>query len=140
MATLAPSPVASAPVAVWTGRALSGLAVAFLVMDAGMKLAGIPAVSETATQLGWTGDTGFWRGMGGLLLACTLLYAWPRTALLGAVLLTGYLGGAIATHVRAGSPLFSHVLFGLYLALFVWGGLWLRSPELRALLPLVTKD
>lgn len=140
MATTAASPAATAPVPLWIGRVLSGLTVAFLVMDAGMKIVGIPQVGETAAQLGWPSDAGFWRGMGLLLLGCTLLYAWPRTALFGAVLLTGYLGGAIATHVRAGSPLFTHVLFGLYLALAMWGGLWLRRPELRALLPLSTKD
>jgi hypothetical protein len=70
------------------------------------------------------------------LLVCTVLYAVPQTAVLGAVLLTAYLGGAVATHVRVGSPQFSHVLFGVYLGLFVWGGLWLREPRLRALLPL----
>lgn len=74
-----------------------------------------------------------------MTLICTALYAWPRTALLGAILLTAYLGGAVATHVRIGSPLFSHVFFGIYLGLFVWGGLWLRDPRLRALFPLDTR-
>jgi hypothetical protein len=78
------------------------------------------------------------RTLGTLLLVPTLLYTWPRTALLGAILVTGYLGGAIATHLRIGSPLLTHTLFGVYLALMVWGGLWLRSPRLRALLPLVS--
>lgn len=119
-----------------TGRVFSGIAILFLLFDAGIKIAGLPIVGETSVALGWTDDVGFWRGMGVLLLACTALYAWPRTALLGAVLLTGYLGGAIATHVRINSPLFSHILFGVYLALFVWGGLWLRSPALRALFPI----
>ena len=76
------------------------------------------------------------RALGLITLLCTLLYALPSTSLLGAILLTGYLGGAIAAHVRIGSPLFSHVLFGLYLGLMVWGGLWLRDRRLRALLPL----
>lgn len=138
MATIAAT--RTPPLPRWAGRVLTGLTVAFLVIDAGMKIVGIPQVGETAVQLGWPGDAGLWRAIGLLLLACTLLYAWPRTALLGAVLLTGYLGGTIATHVRAGSPLFTHVLFGFYLALAMWGGLWLRRPELRALLPLVTKD
>lgn len=122
------------------GHVLSGIVIAFLIFDAAIKIAGLAVVGETSVQLGWTGDVGFWRGMGLLLLACTALYAWPRTALLGAILLTGYLGGAIATQVRIGSPLFSHILFGVYLALFVWGGLWLRSSALRALLPLRSSE
>ena len=73
--------------------------------------------------------------MGLLLLAITALYAWPRTAVLGAVLLTGYLGGAVATHLRVGDPLFSHILFGVYLGIALWGGLWLRDGRVRALLP-----
>ena len=83
---------------IWTGRALSGLVIVFLVMDAGMKIAALPIVSESAVMIGWTADPGFWRAMGLLLLAITALYAWPRTAVLGAILLTGYLGGAVATH------------------------------------------
>ena len=77
------------------------------------------------------------RGLGTLLLVCTLFYLFPRTAVLGAILLTGYLGGAVATHVRVGSPLFSHVLFGVYLGVMMWGGLYLREPRLRALVPLL---
>ena len=72
------------------------------------------------------------RNLGVILLVCTLLYAAPQTAMLGAILLTGYLGGAVATHVRVGSPLFSHVLFGVYLAVLMWGGLYLRDARLRA--------
>jgi hypothetical protein len=75
------------------------------------------------------------RGLGLLLLLCTALYAWPRTAVLGAILLTGYLGGAVASHVRLGNPLFTHILFGVYLGIFAWGGLFLRDARLRALLP-----
>lgn len=119
----------------WPGRILSGIAIAFLLMDAGMKVAGLPQVTETATQMGWPSDTGFWRAKGLVLLACTALYAWSRTAVLGAILLTGWLGGAIATHLRIGDPVFTHTLFGVYIGLFVWGGLWLRSPALRALMP-----
>ena len=74
-------------------------------------------------------------GLGVMTLAIALLYAMPRTAVLGAVLLTGLLGGAMATHLRAGSPPFSHLLFGLYLGLFAWGGLWLTDTRLRGLLP-----
>lgn len=135
MANIAHTPASSSGRAVLAGRILSGLAIAFLVMDAGMKIAAIPAVAETSAQLGWTVDVGFWRGMGVLLLVLTALFAWPRTAFLGAVLLTAYLGGAVATHVRVGSPLFSHVLFGVYLGAIMWSGLWLRSPALRNLAP-----
>jgi hypothetical protein len=117
-----------------TGRIFSGLAIAFLLLDAGLKLAGLAVVTETMTTLGWSADVGTARMLGMLTLVATLLYAWPRTSMLGAILLTAYLGGAVATHVRIDNPLFSHVLFGVYLALFVWGGLWLRTPALRALL------
>jgi hypothetical protein len=71
-----------------------------------------------------------------LLSVATALYAFPQTSVLGAILLTGYLGGGVATHVRIGSPLFSHVLFGVYLGLFVWGGLYLRDARIRALIPI----
>ena len=118
------------------GWALSGLAILFFAMDGGMKLSGLPIVAETTAQLGWPSDPGTIYLLAALLLGSTLLYAVPRTAMLGAILLTGYLGGAVATHVRVGSPLFSHVLFGVYLGVFVWGGLWLRDPCIRALLPL----
>lgn len=121
---------------VWGGRALSGLVILFLTLDAAMKIAALPIVAETAPTIGWTGDPGFWQRMGLLLLAITALYAWPRTAVLGAILLTGYLGGAVATHLRVGDPPFSHVLFGVYLGIALWGGLWLRDSRLRALLPI----
>ncbi len=117
-----------------TGRILSSLAIAFLLLDAGLKLAGLAVVTETMATLGWSADVGTARMLGMLTLVATLLYAWPRTSVLGAILLTAYLGGAVATHVTIDNPLFSHVLFGVYLALFVWGGLWLRTPALRALL------
>ena len=121
---------------VWLGRALSSLVILFLAMDATMKIAALPIVVETAPTIGWTADPGFWRAIGVVLLAITALYAWPRTAVLGAVLLTGYLGGAVATHVRVGNPIFSHILFGVYLGIALWGGLWLRDGRVRALLPL----
>jgi DoxX-like family len=122
--------------AVRAGWALSGLAIAFFAMDGAMKLANLPIVAETSARLGWPADTGTIYMLAALLLGSTLFYAIPRTAMLGAILLTGYLGGAVATHVRVGSPLFSHVLFGVYLGIIVWGGLWLRDPRLRALIPL----
>lgn len=118
------------------GWALTGFVGLFLVMDAGMKLAGLPVVSETSRQLGWTGDIDFWRGMGALLLGIAALYLWPRTAVFGAILLTGYLGGAVATHARIGSPLPSHTLFGVYAGVLAWLGLWLRSPALRRIVPI----
>jgi hypothetical protein len=122
--------------AVRAGWALSILAILFFAMDGGLKLAYLPVVAQTSAQLGWPGDRGTVYLLAALLLVPTLLYAMPRTSMLGAILLTGYLGGAVATHVRVGNPLFSHVLFGVYLGLFVWGGLWLRDPRLRALIPL----
>ena len=120
--------------ALWTGRVLSGLVVAFLLLDGAIKLVPLPVVGETLEALGV--PAGLARGLGALTLACAMLYAVPRTALLGAILLTGLLGGAMATHLRVGSPIFSHLLFGLYLGLAAWGGLYLRDPRLRALLPL----
>jgi hypothetical protein len=119
----------------WVGRLLSGLAIAFLLMDGAIKLVPIAPVTETLQQLGYSGSDAQARGLGVLTLLCTIFYAIPRTSLLGAVLLTGYLGGAIATHLRVDSPLLSHMLFGLYLGLMVWGGLYLRDPAVRVLLP-----
>lgn len=120
----------------WAGWVMSGLVIAFLIMDFAMKLLALPVVTQASEGLGWTPTAQTARGLGVLLAICTVLYAAPPTALLGAVLITGYLGGAVATHVRIGNPLFSHVLFGVYLGVLMWGGLWLREPRLRALLPL----
>ena len=120
----------------WTGRILSGLVVLFLIFDGTIKLVPLPIVIETMQQLGYPATVELARGLGILLLICTVLYVWPRTSVLGAVLLTGYLGGAIATHVRIGNPLFSHTLFGVYLGLLIWGGLYLRDAEIRALFPI----
>jgi hypothetical protein len=119
-------------VGIWAGRALSGLVIAFLLLDAGMKLVPMTPVIESMRELGFDSSVQLARGVGVLLLACTLLYALPGTAVLGAVLLTGYLGGAIALQLRVGSPVFSHLLFGVYLGVMLWMGLWLRSPLLRA--------
>jgi DoxX-like family len=117
-----------------TGYALSGLVIAFMLMDATLKLTGLPIVAETTAQLGWPVSSPILLAI--VLLSCTALYAFPRTSVLGAVLLTGYLGGAIATHARVGSPLFTHMLFGGYLGVLLWAGLYLRDARLRALLPL----
>jgi hypothetical protein len=121
----------------WLGWVLSGLAIAFLLMDAAMKLLALPIAVEAGGELGFAGAD-MARGLGIILLVCTLLYVAPQTAVLGAVLLTGYLGGAVATHVRVGSPLFTHILFGVYLGLVLWGGLYLRDARLRALFPVRT--
>ena len=119
----------------WIGLGLSGLVVLFLLLDSAMKIAALPVVMQTTGQLGYPATVSFAHFLGVLLLACTALYIYPRTAVLGAVLLTAYLGGAVATHVRVGSPLFSHVLFGLYIGVLMWGGLFLRDEKLRALFP-----
>ena len=118
----------------WTGWVLCGLVMAFLLMDAIMKLLALPVVLKASGDLGFSGEA-MARGLGLVLLVCTLLYAFPRTSIFGAVLLTAFLGGAVATHVRAGNPLFSHVLFGVYLGVLMWGGLYLRYPDLRRILP-----
>ncbi|WP_437585347.1 DoxX family protein [Sorangium sp. So ce1000] len=119
---------------VWAGRILSGLSVAFLVFDSIGKLVMVPQVIEGSEQLGYPVSS--IRGIGLTLLASVVTYAIPRTSVLGAILLTGYLGGAIATHVRVDNPLFSHVLFPVYVAAMIWGGLFLRDDRLRALVPL----
>ena len=120
--------------AAWTGRAMSALVVAFLLFDGAIKMVPMDIVITTSEQLGIPGDLA--RILGTLTLLSTILYMIPQTSVLGAILLTGYLGGAIATHLRVGSPLFSHTLFGVYLGLLVWGGLYLREPRLRALIPI----
>ena len=126
---------AISPAARWTGRVLSGLIILFLLFDGAIKLIPIQPVTDAMTQLGFSSVDAQARTLGVLTLVCTIFYAVPSTSLLGAILLTGYLGGAIATHLRADSPLLTHLLFGFYLGLAVWGGLWLRDPALRALLP-----
>lgn len=118
----------------WAGRLLSGVVTAFLLFDGGIKVAGLAVVRQTAEPLGLPVQQMV--GLGVLTLAIAVLYAWPRTCVLGALLLTGLLGGAIATHWRVGSPVFSHLLFGVYVGVLAWGGLWLREPRLRRLLPL----
>jgi hypothetical protein len=120
---------------VWTGRVLSGLTIAFMLFDSIIKLMQIQPVIDTFRQMGIPENLATEIGVIGLV--CTVLYAIPRTAVLGAILLTAMLGGAIASHVRIGSPLFSHVLFGVYLGLFAWGGLFLREPRLRNLIPII---
>jgi hypothetical protein len=119
--------------ALWAGRILSGLAAAFLAFDAVIKVAGASFARESMAQLGWPEEVLF--GLGVAQLVCLALYLLPRTSLLGALLWTGFLGGAIATHLRLGNPWFSHVLFPTYVGAFLWLGLWLRDPDVRAVLP-----
>ena len=116
----------------WAGRAIGGIAVLFLLFDSVIKLMVIAPVVQSFTELGYRVSLS--RGIGLLELACLITCVIPRSALVGAVLLTGYLGGAVATHVRAGSPLFSHVLFPVYVAALLWGGLYLRDQRVRALM------
>jgi hypothetical protein len=136
-----PSDPQTAPVsktALWAGRIMSALVILFLAFDIVIKFVkpAPPSVVEALTHLGWSLD--LVPVLGILLLVSTALYAIPITSVLGAILLTGYLGGAIATHLRVGDPLFSHVLFPTYLGVLLWGGLYLRDPRLRALIPLRT--
>jgi DoxX-like family len=121
--------------ALWTGRVLSGIAVLFLIFDGAIKLVPIQPVTDSLRELGYPASDSFARFLGVMTLLCIALYAWPRTALLGAVLLTGIMGGAIASHLRLGDPLFSHTLFGVYLGLLFWVGLWLRDERVRRIMP-----
>jgi hypothetical protein len=128
--------VAPSKARLWTGRVLTTLTVLFLVMDIAFKfIRPIPAqVMQSISQLGL--QRASLDVIGILLLVCTILYLVPRTSVLGAVLLTGYLGGAISLHMRVGNPLFSNVLFPVYIGILLWAGLCLREPRLLALLPL----
>jgi hypothetical protein len=119
----------------WAGWAMSSVAIAFLLMDASMKLLALPVVLQANAALGFEGED-MTRGLGAILLTCTLLYAAPQTAVLGAIMLTGFLGGAVAAKLRISAPLLTHVLFGVYLGALVWGGLYLRDARLRQMLPL----
>ena len=116
-----------------TGRVLTGLSAAFLIFDGGMKVLKPPFVILATVQLGYPESTII--GIGIVLLGCTLLYLIPRTSILGALLLTAYMGGAVATHVRAQQPVFN-IVFSIVFACLVWGGIWLREPRLAELLPL----
>jgi hypothetical protein len=122
------------PAMLWTGRILTGLFALFILgASVAPKLLRLPVAEETMAALGWPAGYAFMIGI--IELACLVLYLVPRTSVLGAVLMMGLLGGAMATQIRAGSPLFSHILFSIYLGLFMWGGLWLRDQRLRMLFP-----
>jgi hypothetical protein len=129
------SGTAAAPVSkkrIRAGEVLSGIAILFLLFDSIIKVMVIAPVAESFGQLGY--PVSLARGIGLLQLVCIAIYVVPRTSILGAILLTGYLGGAVATHVRVGSPLLTHVLFPVYLAALLWGGLFLRDDRVRALI------
>ncbi|MEP6632689.1 MAG: DoxX family protein [Luteimonas sp.] len=132
---MAVNPAEPSAKALWTGRILSGIVVAFLLFDGAIKLMPMTVVTETLAQLGYQATANLARGLGILTLVCAGLYAVPRTSVLGAILMTGLFGGAMATHLRVGSPVFSHFLFGAYLGLLAWGGLYLRDPRVRVVLP-----
>lgn len=125
--------LASSKAGLWTGRVMSTVFVLFLLMDSVIKLIPIQPVITTMTEMQL--PVGMARPIGIIELASLALYLWRRTAVLGAVLFTGVFGGAIASHWRLGDPLFSHTLFGIYLGILMWGGLWLRDAALRSLFP-----
>ena len=128
----AASPTRGSRAALWTGRVLSGIGVLFMTFDGLAKVLDlIPPEAKAANSLGWSEHS--LPLIGVIALLCTALYLIPRTALLGAILLTGYFGGAIASHVRVDSPLFSHTLFPVYIAALFWVGLYLRDTRVSAL-------
>lgn len=118
----------------WTGRIMSGLVIAFLLMDAIMKFVIPPAVVKGMADSGW--PLHFSVTLGIILMSCIILYTIPRTSVLGAILLTGYLGGAVASNMRLELPLLTHVLFPVYVGVLAWGGLFFRDAKLRELIPL----
>jgi hypothetical protein len=135
MTTIAAGTVSVSTPARWLGRVLSGLVIVFLLFDGAIKLVPWPVVTETMDRIGYGSSETLARSLGIITIVCTVLYSIPPTSILGAILLTGYLGGAMASHMRIGSPLFTHTLFGFYLGLMVWGGLWLRDRSLQSLIP-----
>ncbi len=118
----------------WTSYIMSALVILFMLMDSIMKFVKPPEVIEGTLALGFAEQ--HLPVIGTLGLISTLLYVFPRTSILGAILLTGYFGGAVATHLRLNNPLFTHTLFTVYFGILIWGGLWLRNTKLRELLPL----
>lgn len=122
----------------WTSYILSGLVVLFMLFDSIMKFVQPAAVVQGTVDLGYAEHHIMTLGALGLLT--TILYIIPQTSVLGAILLTGYFGGAVATHVRLDNPLFTHILFTVYLGIFAWGGLWLRNERLRKLFPFVSTE
>jgi hypothetical protein len=123
---------------IYTGYTLTLLSILFLLMDACIKFTSSPQVAQTMEQLGF--PMRLTQAIGVLALTCTILYAIPATAVLGALLLAGYLGGAIALHLRVDNPLFTHILFPVYVALFIWAGIWLRDRNLRVVFPITARS
>jgi len=119
----------------WIGWIITGLISAFMLLDAAMKFARPAPVMEAFGRSGW--PVGLSVPLGAILLSCTVLYLIPRTSVLGAIVLTGYLGGAVATNMRLQNPLFSNTLFPVYFGVLTWVGVWLREPRLRAVFPLL---
>jgi DoxX-like family len=120
--------------AIWTGRALSALIVAFMIFDGGITLIAFDFVTKGMAEFGFPVE--YARPLGAVMLLCTLLYAVPQTSVLGAILLTGFLGGTIVAHMPRPEPFVPHIVIALVMGAIVWGGLWLRDPRLRTLLPL----
>lgn len=127
----APAPRKGMTIAGWT---LSGLFIAFMIFDVGIKLIGHPEVAKSVAQLGLPEGSGVSIGIGEAIILA--LYVWPRTAVLGAIFVAALMGGTAAIHLMNGNPLFSHLLFGPYLAILAWGGLWFRDARVRALIPI----
>jgi hypothetical protein len=126
------TPISNA--AVWVGRIMSGIVIAFMIFDGGIQVIAFDFVTKGMTEFGIPAD--FARPIGVVTLVCTALYALPSTSVFGAILLTGFLGGTIATHLRGADPLLPHVAMALVIAAFVWGSLWLRDARVRNLIPL----
>ncbi|HKR28583.1 MAG TPA: DoxX family protein [Acidobacteriaceae bacterium] len=118
----------------WTGRIVAGIIAAFMLLDAAMKFVNPAPVREAFVRTGWPVHLS--PVLGAILLASTILWLVPRTSILGAILLTGYLGGAVAANLRLEEPVFSHTLFPVYFGVLLWGSLWLRDPRITALIPL----
>ncbi len=117
----------------WTGRVISTLVILFFILDAAIHLMNVPPVVAASAQLGLPSSMAFTIGI--IECVCIILYIIPKTSMLGAILLTGYLGGAVAINLRANMPLFSNILFPVYTGIFVWGGLFFRENRLRSLIP-----
>lgn len=122
------------PARLWTGRVTEGLIAAFLLMDIVIKFMKPPQVAEAFVRSGWSLDLSV--PLGVILLISLVVYLVPRTSMLGAILLTGYLGGAVASNMRLHEPLFSYTLFPIYFGVLTWLSLWLRDPRLNAFIPL----
>ena len=121
---------------IWVGWSISGLTAAFMLFDAGAKFAKPVQVIDAFARTGWPMRLS--STLGAILLTCTVLYLVPQTSVLGAILLTGYLGGAVATNLRIGNPLPTHTLFPVYFGVLIWIGLWVRDPRLGPVFPLLS--